>query len=87
MEQPARRILSLSSEGAVALSIRSANVRARTSLRNFTVYLGDEDFPQQLANLSTILEHELASPGLEERVINMTYERPVSSAAPSPEKH
>ena len=57
-------------------------VCSRKPMRHiFTVILGDRDFPQRLAYLIEILDRESSARERVHRVINLTYNRPLSRSA------
>jgi hypothetical protein len=73
-EQVNVEAVTVTPEGEIRLHEREK----KPARRLYTVHLGNEDFAQRLANLSEIFEIELQRNDRLDRIINLTYERPLS---------
>ena len=77
-EQVTLETIRVDGDGEMCITARE-NVPPRQRL--FTVYLGNEELPQRMAYLITILEHEMGPSARHDLEINLTYDRPLSVRA------
>ncbi len=75
-EQVTLEAIRVDEDGQIHLSARE---KAAPQRRLFTIHLGKKDYPQRMAYLIQILEHEIQAAARHDLDINLTYDRPVSS--------